>query len=277
EEFKYSEECEPVEPTQSLEEGLNQISLSLDEPEPKEDEDAAQGGRDRDHQSDLQYEFANKKNDMAKNRSKKSHIGRPAAATNWGAWEYNAGKRRYVTSRINRHGVEEFKYSEECEPVEPTQSLEEGLNQISLSLDEPEPEEDEDAAQGGRVSLGAASQVNYDRDYQSDLQYEFANKKKDMAKNRSKKSRTGRPAAATDWGAWEYDAGKRRYVTSRINRHGVKEFEYGGECDPVEPTQSLEEGVNRISLDIGISLSPDEPEPEGDEDSAQGGRSIQYR
>ncbi|KFZ25454.1 hypothetical protein V502_00058 [Pseudogymnoascus sp. VKM F-4520 (FW-2644)] len=84
-----------------------------------------------------------------------------------------------------------------------------------------------------------------------------------MAGNRSKKSRSGR--AATEWSAWAYDAGRREYFTSRINRHGVEEVQWGGECDPVEPAQSLEEGVNRMSL------SPDEPEPEGGGNVAQGG------
>lgn len=42
----------------------------------------------------------------------------------------------------------------------------------------------------------------------------------DMAGDRSKKSRSGR--APTEWSAWVYDASRRCYVTSRINRHGGK-------------------------------------------------------
>ncbi|KFY22397.1 hypothetical protein V493_06635 [Pseudogymnoascus sp. VKM F-4281 (FW-2241)] len=79
-----------------------------------------------------------------------------------------------------------------------------------------------------------------------------------MAKNKSKKR------APTEWSEWVYDYDRGCYASSRINEDGVRKFAYGGACPP--PVEGLEEQFGQISL------SPDEPETNGDVIATQAGR-----
>ncbi|ELR07572.1 hypothetical protein VC83_06049 [Pseudogymnoascus destructans] len=85
-----------------------------------------------------------------------------------------------------------------------------------------------------------------------------------MGKDKSKKSRTSRTrTASTGWLGWQYDYDKGCYVNSRFT-DGELETMDGGLCDPPEAQPvGLEERMAQTSL------SPDEPEAEGDEDAAQ--------
>ncbi|KFY84290.1 hypothetical protein V500_09423 [Pseudogymnoascus sp. VKM F-4518 (FW-2643)] len=86
---------------------------------------------------------------MAGHRSRRNHTRK--TPTDWGTWEYDAVGRRYVISRINDDGVEEFQYTDECEPAAPAEVLEEGVSGMNLSSDEPQPGEYEATTQGGRI------------------------------------------------------------------------------------------------------------------------------
>ncbi|OBT95978.2 hypothetical protein VE01_06731 [Pseudogymnoascus verrucosus] len=83
-----------------------------------------------------------------------------------------------------------------------------------------------------------------------------------MAGGRPKKGR--KESVATGWLGWEYDYDKGCYVNSKINSDGEVVTMDGGPCPPpVAQTGGLEERLDQFSL------SPDEPQVEGDEDAAQ--------